>query len=69
MSAFGSGEAGVAILVACGLMVPVFGWWPLGVACIVAVGWGVILSGANQKYHHDGTRKPQAKHGRDRGRT
>jgi hypothetical protein len=69
MSTFGSGEAGVAILVACGLLVPIFGWWPLGIACIVVVGWGVILSGANSKFYPDGTRRPQQRsrqHGRKR---
>ena len=68
MSAFGSGEAGVAIIVACVVTVPIFGWWPLIAACIVMVGWGVVLTDANRKYHHDGTRKPQAKHGRNRKR-
>lgn len=64
MSAFGTAEAGVAILVSCVVLVPIFGWWPLVAACIVMVGWGVILSDANRKYHPDGTRK----HGRYRDR-
>jgi hypothetical protein len=69
MSAFGTGEIGGVILCACGVLIPIFGWWPLITAVIVILGWSAILTGANQMFHPNGSRKTGKTNGRNKRRS
>ncbi len=59
MSSFGSGGLWAAVAAGYVIAIPFVGLWPvLCAAAITCVVGGVALSGANDMYHSDGTRRP-----------
>jgi len=59
MSSFGSGGLWVAIAVGHVIAVPFVGFWTAACsAALVCIIGGLALTGANDMYHSDGTRRP-----------
>jgi len=59
MSSFGSSGAASALFIAGLLAIPTFGWPVFLGMCALAVGYSILLGGANQAYYPDGQRRPQ----------
>lgn len=63
MSDFGTSGVASAMCIAGLVMVPLCGWYALLALVLLAFGYTILMSGANQMYHPDGTRRrqPQAR--------
>jgi len=64
MSTFGSETIFMVLVIGCAIAVPIFGWWPIAGAAIIAYGWTVLLADANRKFNSDGTIKSRRRRSR-----